>query len=64
LAGSSGEAEYIERALQFEELAKSEADPTFKSELLKQATAYRKLAAQRAQKYGLPAPSLPTKDES
>ncbi len=55
--------EYIERALQFEELAKAEADPKFKSELLKQAEAYRKLAAQRAQKYGLPPPSLPAKDE-
>jgi hypothetical protein len=57
-------SEYIERALQFEALAKSEADPKFKSELLDQAGAYRKLAAQRAQKYGLPPPSPPTSDES
>jgi hypothetical protein len=46
--------DYIERALQFEELAKSEAEEAFKAELLTQAEAYRKLAAQRAQKYGLP----------
>ncbi|OSI74428.1 hypothetical protein BSZ21_05835 [Bradyrhizobium canariense] len=61
---SSGEAAYrvIERALQFEELANNEADPNFKSELLKQADAYRKLAAQRAQKYGLPPPSMPPRD--
>jgi hypothetical protein len=35
-------------------LAKNEADEAFKAELLTQAEAYRKLAAQRAQKYGLP----------
>jgi hypothetical protein len=56
--------EYIERAVQFGELAKTEADPAFRSQLLKQAAAYRKLAAQRAQKYGLRAPSLPAADES
>jgi hypothetical protein len=56
--------DYIERALQFEELAKSEAEEAFKAELLTQAEAYRKLAAQRAQKYGLPPPSRLTSDES
>ncbi|MET4482052.1 hypothetical protein [Bradyrhizobium sp. F1.13.3] len=51
--------EYIERALQFEELAERETGPKFKAELLKQANAYRELAAKRAEKYGLPAPSPP-----
>ncbi len=51
--------EYIERALQFEGLAERETDPNFKAELLKQAKAYRKLAAQRAEQYGLPPPSAP-----
>jgi hypothetical protein len=35
--------EYIERALQFEESAEEEANAKFKSELLAQADAYRKL---------------------
>jgi hypothetical protein len=37
--------EYIQRALQFQELAERETDPEFKAELLKQANAYRQLAA-------------------
>lgn len=51
--------EYLERALEFERLAGSEQNETFKSELLKQAASYRKLAAKRAQQYGLPTPSPP-----
>jgi hypothetical protein len=51
--------EYLERALEFEALADSEQDPAFKAELLKQAAAYRKLAAKRAEQYGLPKPSPP-----
>jgi hypothetical protein len=51
--------EYIERALQFEHLAESETDPNLKSALLQQAQAYRKMAADRAKQYGLPAPSPP-----
>lgn len=55
--------EYLERAVQLEQLADSELDPVFKEQLLKQAKAYRKLAAKRAQDYGLPPPSPPAKRE-
>ena len=53
--------EYIERALQLEALAEGETDAKFKADLLKQAEAYRKLAAKRAAQYGLPPPSIPEK---
>ena len=43
-------AEYLEKALNFELLAAGEADPTLKANLLNQAAAYRKLAAERALK--------------
>lgn len=49
--------EYLERAIQLEELAANEPDSNFKDQLLNQAQAYRKLAAKRAQDYGLPPPS-------
>ena len=52
-------AEYLERAVWLENLASAEADSTFRDQLLIQAAAYRKLAAKRADKYGLPPPSLP-----
>lgn len=51
--------EYLERAVSLERLAANETDPTFKQQLLVQAAAYRKLAARRAEQYGLPAPSPP-----
>jgi hypothetical protein len=51
--------EYPERAVSLERLAADESDPTFKEQLLGQAAAYRKLAAKRAEEYGLPPPSLP-----
>ena len=41
-------AEYLEKALDFERLAIAENDPVVKASLLKQAEAYRKLAADRA----------------
>ena len=41
-------AEYLEKALNFEQLAAAEKDPKLKAELLEQAKAYRKLAAERA----------------
>ena len=43
-------AEYLEKALEFERLALAENAPEFKASLLKQAEAYRKLAADRALK--------------
>ena len=41
-------AEYLEKALHFEQLAAAEKDPELKAALLKQSEAYRKLAAERA----------------
>ena len=51
--------EYLERALEFEQLAASEKNEAFRAQLLQQAAAYRKLAAKRARDYGLPMPSPP-----
>jgi hypothetical protein len=51
--------EYLERAISLERLAASEQDSKFKTQLLDQAAAYRKLAAKRAEQYGLPPPSPP-----
>jgi hypothetical protein len=48
--------EYLEHALTFKRLAAGEEDPKLKAELEGQATAYRKLATDRAVKYGLPLP--------
>jgi hypothetical protein len=53
--------EYLERALEFERLAEYESDPAFKAQLEKQAASYRRLAAKRAEEYGLPMPSAPEK---
>ena len=46
--------EYIERARQLENVAQGESDPKFKANLLRQADAYRQLAAHRAEQFGLP----------
>ena len=51
--------ECLERAVSLERLAADEVDLKFKNDLLKQAAAYRKLAAKRASDYGLPPPSPP-----
>ena len=51
--------EYLDRAVSLERLAAGEREFTFKAQLLNQAAAYRKLAAKRAEDYGLPAPSPP-----
>jgi hypothetical protein len=50
-------AEYLEKALSFEQLAALEANESRKAELLKQANAYRKLAAERALREPLKPPS-------
>jgi len=42
-----------------EKLSATEPNDAFKAELLKQASAYRELAAKRAKEYGLPPPSPP-----
>jgi hypothetical protein len=53
-------AEYLEKAITFERMAAEEKDPKLKANLEKQATAYRKLAAERAKKYNLPTPPQST----
>jgi hypothetical protein len=47
-------AEYLEHAIQFERLAADETDPALKETLANQALAYRKLAAERAERLGVP----------
>ena len=49
-------AEYLEHALQFERMAAETTDPALKRSLAKQAVAYRKLAAERAERLNLPRP--------
>jgi hypothetical protein len=51
--------EYLDRATALERLAANEQDSEFKTQLLNQAASYRKLAAKRAEQYGMPAPSPP-----
>ncbi|WP_038950362.1 hypothetical protein [Bradyrhizobium genomosp. III] len=51
--------EYLDRAVALEGLAAGEPDSAFKSQLLDQAAAYRKLAAKRAKDFGMPPPSPP-----
>ena len=55
-------AEYLEHALQFEKMAAEATDPTLKQQFVKQAEAYRKLAAERASRLNLPDPPLPRPD--
>jgi hypothetical protein len=47
-------AQYLDRALQFEQLAAIEENPNLKADLEKQAAAYRKLAADRSEKLATP----------
>jgi hypothetical protein len=51
--------QYLNHALTFESLAATEPSLKLKAALAKQARAYRKLAAERAAKLGLPQPSEP-----
>jgi hypothetical protein len=44
----------LEHALQFERMAADETDPALKETLVKQALAYRELAAERAVRLNLP----------
>jgi len=46
-------AEYLEHALQFERMAAEATDPALKESLARQAVAYRKLAAERAERLNL-----------
>jgi hypothetical protein len=45
-----------------EAIAAQEVNPELKAQFENQAAAYRKLAADRAEKYGLPAPSAPKQE--
>jgi hypothetical protein len=54
---------YLERAINLERLAASEQDSTFKTQLLDQAAAYRKLAAKRVKQYR-PAASEPARNSN
>jgi hypothetical protein len=49
--------EYLDRAITFERLAAAEKDAKAKAELLAQVEAYRKLATERAKRFGLNKPS-------
>jgi hypothetical protein len=51
--------EYLEHALAFERMAAQENNPEVRAQFEEQAKAYRNLAAERATRYGLPAPSPP-----
>jgi hypothetical protein len=55
-------AEYLEHALQFERMAAEASDPALRESLSRQALAYRKLAAERAERQGLPRPPPPRFD--
>jgi hypothetical protein len=47
---------YLENAIRFERLAAEASDLASKTEFRKQAISYRKLAAERARKLGIPEP--------
>ena len=51
--------QYIDHALTFERMAEAEPNQSLKADLERQASAYRRLAAQRARRLGLPLPSEP-----
>ena len=46
-------AEYLERALSFDQMAARETNPGIKAVFEKQAATYRMLAEDRAEKFGL-----------
>jgi len=49
-------AEYLENAVQFEQMAAHEKDRRLKAEFERQAARYRKLAEKRAKEHGLKMP--------
>jgi hypothetical protein len=51
--------QYIDHALTFERMADAENDQGLKADFERQALAYRRLAALRARRLGLPLPSKP-----
>jgi hypothetical protein len=51
--------QYIDHALTFERMADAEPNQGLKADLERQASVYRRLAAKRARRLGLPLPSKP-----
>jgi hypothetical protein len=51
--------EYLERDVRFEQLAADESNAELKEQFERQAKAYRKLAAKRANELGQPLPGSP-----
>jgi hypothetical protein len=56
--------QYIDHALTFERMAEAEPNQGLKADFERQASAYRRLAAQRARRLGLPLPSEPEQRHS
>jgi hypothetical protein len=52
-------SEYLENAVQFEQMAADEKDPKLKAEFVRQAASYRKRAEKRAKEYDLKMPPDP-----
>ena len=57
-------AEYLEHAIQFENMAAEATDLSLKESFLKQAVAYRHLAAERARRQNLVLPSADSKSRA
>lgn len=58
-------AEYLEHALEFERMARVETDIALKGHLEKQASAYRRLATERAALLRMsPLPPAPKEDQN
>ena len=49
-------AEYLENAVQFEQMAADEKDPKLKAEFERKAASYRRRVEKRAKEYGLKVP--------
>jgi len=56
--------QYIDHALTFERMAEAEPNQSLKADFERQASAYRRLAAQRVRRLGLPLPSEPERDNA
>ena len=56
-------AEYLAEAAKFDRMANDEKSLDVKIAMQKQAAAYRKLAAERAEKLGIPPPENPQPSE-
>ncbi|HEY1543523.1 MAG TPA: hypothetical protein VGG01_14010 [Xanthobacteraceae bacterium] len=57
-------SDYLERVGHFRRLAETEKNPVVREQLLEQAEAYYKLAANRAKNLGQPIPQNPSRQAS